>query len=41
MGLPEDSEDNYRNGSPITFAHQLKGNIAHIIIPIDLFLIAL
>jgi len=27
MGLPEDNEKNYRNGSPITFAHQLQGNL--------------
>jgi dipeptidyl-peptidase-4 len=27
MGLPEDNEDGYKNGSPITFAHQLKGNL--------------
>jgi len=31
MGLPDDNEDGFKNGSPITFAHQLKGNllIAH------------
>ena len=27
MGLPEDNEDGYNNGSPVTFAHQLKGNL--------------
>jgi len=27
MGLPDDNEDGYKNGSPITFAHQLKGNL--------------
>lgn len=27
MGLPKDNEAGYRNGSPITFAHQLKGNL--------------
>ena len=27
MGLPDDNEEGYRNGSPITFAHQLKGNL--------------
>jgi len=27
MGLPDDNEDGFRNGSPITFAHQLKGNL--------------
>ena len=27
MGLPEDNEDGFTNGSPITFAHQLKGNL--------------
>jgi len=27
MGLPEDNEEGYRKGSPITFAHQLKGNL--------------
>lgn len=27
MGLPEDNEKGYREGSPITFAHQLKGNL--------------
>ena len=27
MGLPEDNEDGYKNGSPITFAHQLEGNL--------------
>ncbi len=27
MGLPSDNEEGYRNGSPITFAHQLKGNL--------------
>jgi len=27
MGLPDDNEDGYTNGSPITFAHQLKGNL--------------
>jgi len=27
MGLPQDNEQGYKNGSPITFAHQLKGNL--------------
>jgi dipeptidyl-peptidase-4 len=27
MGLPRDNPEGYRNGSPITFAHQLKGNL--------------
>jgi len=27
MGLPDDNEEGYENGSPITFAHQLKGNL--------------
>jgi dipeptidyl-peptidase-4 len=27
MGLPEDNKEGYKNGSPITFAHQLKGNL--------------
>ena len=27
MGLPADNADGYRNGSPITFASQLKGNL--------------
>ncbi|MFO0938756.1 MAG: S9 family peptidase [Gemmataceae bacterium] len=27
MGLPSDNADGYRNGSPITFAKQLKGNL--------------
>lgn len=27
MGLPEDNEDGYRNGSPITFADRLQGNL--------------
>ena len=27
MGLPTDNEHGYKNGSPITFAHQLKGNL--------------
>jgi dipeptidyl-peptidase-4 len=27
MGLPDDNEEGYTNGSPITFAHQLKGNL--------------
>jgi len=27
MGLPKDNEDGYKNGSPITFADQLKGNL--------------
>ena len=27
MGLPNDNEEGYKNGSPITFAHQLKGNL--------------
>ena len=31
MGLPDDNEEGYTNGSPITFAKNLKGNllIAH------------
>jgi dipeptidyl-peptidase-4 len=31
MGLPDDNEAGYRDGSPITFAHRLQGNllIAH------------
>jgi dipeptidyl-peptidase-4 len=27
MGLPADSEESYRNGSPITFANKLEGNL--------------
>ncbi|HUV67449.1 MAG TPA: S9 family peptidase, partial [Sedimentisphaerales bacterium] len=27
MGLPDDNEEGYTNGSPITFAHQLQGNL--------------
>jgi dipeptidyl-peptidase-4 len=27
MGLPDDNEDGFKNGSPITFANQLKGNL--------------
>ena len=27
MGLPDDNEEGYENGSPITFAHQLEGNL--------------
>ena len=27
MGLPDDNEQGYKEGSPITFAHQLKGNL--------------
>ncbi len=27
MGMPDDNEEGYKNGSPITFAHQLKGNL--------------
>jgi dipeptidyl-peptidase-4 len=27
MGLPGDNAEGYRNGSPITFAHQLKGKL--------------
>ncbi len=27
MGLPENNPDGFENGSPITFAHQLKGNL--------------
>jgi dipeptidyl-peptidase-4 len=27
MGLPQDNEEGYKNGSPITFAHQLKGHL--------------
>ena len=27
MGLPKDNEEGYKNGSPITFAGQLKGNL--------------
>ncbi len=27
MGLPEENVDGYTNGSPINFAHQLKGNL--------------
>jgi dipeptidyl-peptidase-4 len=27
MGLPDDNEEGFTQGSPITFAHQLKGNL--------------
>ncbi|MEJ2750214.1 MAG: S9 family peptidase, partial [Anaerolineae bacterium] len=27
MGLPGDNEEGFKNGSPITFAHQLQGNL--------------
>ena len=27
MGLPQDNPDGYRNGSPITFADRLRGNL--------------
>ncbi len=27
MGLPSNNPDGYVNGSPVTFAHQLKGNL--------------
>ena len=27
MGLPEDNAENFKNGSPITWAHRLKGNL--------------
>ncbi len=27
MGLPQDNADGYEKGSPVTFAHQLKGNL--------------
>ncbi len=27
MGLPQDNPDGYRDGSPITHAHKLKGNL--------------
>ena len=27
MGIPKDNEEGYKNGSPITFAGQLKGNL--------------
>jgi dipeptidyl-peptidase-4 len=27
MGLPEDNNEGFKNGSPITFAHRLKGNL--------------
>ena len=27
MGLPEDNEEGFKNGSPITFANQLEGNL--------------
>jgi dipeptidyl-peptidase-4 len=27
MGLPDDNQEGYKNGSPITFAHQLEGNL--------------
>ena len=30
MGLPDDNEDGFRDGSPITFAHQLEGNLLMI-----------
>ena len=27
MGLPQDNEEDYKRGSPITFAEQLRGNL--------------
>ena len=27
MGLPDDNEDGFRDGSPINFAHQLQGKL--------------
>lgn len=27
MGLPADNEAGFKNGSPITYAHQLKGHL--------------
>jgi dipeptidyl-peptidase-4 len=27
MGLPDDNEEGYKNGSPITYANQLTGNL--------------
>ncbi|NQV36145.1 MAG: S9 family peptidase, partial [Phycisphaeraceae bacterium] len=27
MGLPQDNKEGFKNGSPITFAHQLEGNL--------------
>ena len=27
MGLPKDNEEGYEKGSPVTFAHQLRGNL--------------
>lgn len=27
MGLPDDNAEGYKNGSPVTFAHQLEGNL--------------
>ena len=27
MGLPDDNEEGFKNGSPITFAHRLEGNL--------------
>jgi dipeptidyl-peptidase-4 len=27
MGLPDHNKEGYKNGSPITFAHQLEGNL--------------
>jgi dipeptidyl-peptidase-4 len=27
MGLPEENKEGYKNGSPVTFAHQLKGEL--------------
>ena len=27
MGLPQDNVEGYEKGSPVTFAHQLKGNL--------------
>jgi len=27
MSLPDDNQEGYKNGSPITYAHQLKGNL--------------
>jgi len=30
MGLPEDNKEGYEKGSPVNFAHQLKGNLLYI-----------
>lgn len=27
MGLPDDNDEGFKNGSPITFAHKLEGNL--------------